>query len=74
MKKYRILAISGSMKTNSTNEKILRTIAKFYDKDLSVEIFTGIAELPHFNSDLDTDEPPASVQRFRALIDKQTAS
>ena len=65
----KILAISGSTKVNSTNELILRMIAKLYGESLKFEIFTGIAELPHFNSDLDNDEPPATVQNFRALIE-----
>ena len=64
-----ILAISGSTKTNSTNELILRTIAKVYGESLNFEIYTDIAELPHFNADLDTDEPPASVKNFRQLIE-----
>lgn len=70
MKKKLILAISGSTKANSTNELILRTIAEIYSERLEFEIYTEIAELPHFNPDLETGEPPASVKKFRALIEK----
>lgn len=70
MHKKNILAISGSSKANSTNELILREIAKSYSENLDFEIYTEIAELPHFNPDLDTGEPPPTVKNLRLLIDK----
>ena len=70
MQKKKILAISGSTKANSTNELILRTIAKSYSEKLDFEIYTEIAELPHFNPDLEMGEPPATVKNFRELIEK----
>jgi chromate reductase len=69
MQKKNILAISGSTKNKSTNELILRAIAKSYGETLDFEIYTKIAGLPHFNSDLDTDEPPTEVKVFRQLIE-----
>jgi NAD(P)H-dependent FMN reductase len=70
MQKKNILAISGSTKANSTNEMILSAIAKLYDESLDFEIFTQIAQLPHFNPDLEISEPPAVVKEFRQLIEK----
>ena len=70
MRKNKILAISGSTKANSTNELILRAIAKLYADSLSFEIYTGIAELPHFNSDLDNEIPPPPVKKFREQIER----
>lgn len=70
MQKKKILAISGSTKKNSTNELILQTIAKLYSESLDFEIYTEIAELPHFNPDLEVGEPPATVKKFRELIEK----
>ena len=69
MQRKNILAISGSTKTNSTNELILRAMARIYSENLDFQIYNEIAELPHFNSDLDTDEPPATVKFFRQLIE-----
>jgi chromate reductase len=69
MRKKSILAISGSTKAGSTNETILRTIANSYRERFDFEIFAGISELPHFDPDLDTDEPPETVRRFRQLIE-----
>jgi NAD(P)H-dependent FMN reductase len=70
MRKKKILAIPGSTKANSTNELMLRAIAKHYGESLNFEIYTEIAELPHFNSDLDNENPPATVKKFRELIEK----
>ncbi|HMS41105.1 MAG TPA: NADPH-dependent FMN reductase [Pyrinomonadaceae bacterium] len=69
MQKKKILGISGSTKVNSTNELILRAIAKIYGKSLNFEIYAEIAELPHFNSDLEIGEPPESVKKLRQLIE-----
>ncbi len=69
MQKKNILAVSGSTKANSTNELILRAIAEIYGENLNFEIYTEIADLPHFNPDLDTVEPPESVKKFRQLIE-----
>ncbi|CAN5462080.1 NADPH-dependent FMN reductase [soil metagenome] len=66
----RILGISGSTKSNSTNERILRAVARMYSGELDIEVFTGIDTIPHFNPDLDNDEPPAAVAAFRKLIDE----
>lgn len=65
----KILAISGSTKSGSTNERILHAIANLYSDSVEFEIFTAIDRLPHFNPDLDNDDPPAEVAEFRRLID-----
>ncbi len=64
----KILAICGSTKANSTNELILKFIAKRFGESFDFEIYTKIAELPHFNPDLDNDDSPPSVVEFRKLI------
>lgn len=65
----RILAISGSTKSNSTNERILHAIARLYAKHLSFEIFTAIGDLPYFNPDLDAGDVPPAVLDLRRLIE-----
>ena len=68
--KKKILAISGSTKSGSTNERILHAIAHLYAPRVEFEIFTAIDRLPHFNPDLDNDHPPAEVVELRRLIDE----
>ena len=44
-----ILAISGSLKSNSTNTNILRVISKIASQNVIINIFDGLDKLPHFN-------------------------
>ncbi len=69
-KKKQILAISGSTKKKSSNEAIIRLIADFFKNEIDLELFDGIDTLPHFNPDLDQEEPPAVVAYFREKIQK----
>lgn len=63
-----ILAISGSLKASSTNSILLRAIAQMAPEDMEITIYEGLADLPHFNPDLDSDDPPASVHTLRKLL------
>lgn len=70
LRKKKILGISGSTKSNSTNFFILKHLAEiFYDR-LELHIFNGIDKLPHFNPDLDQENLPVKVKEFRELIEK----
>lgn len=63
-----ILAISGSLRTKSANLTIIESIAEMFADKVSMTIYQGLANLPHFNPDLDTDAPPAEVKDFRDRI------
>ena len=65
----RILGISGSTKSGSANERILRAIGQMYAERVEIDIFTAIDRLPHFNPDLDNDHPPPEVVELRRLIE-----
>jgi chromate reductase, NAD(P)H dehydrogenase (quinone) len=64
----KILAISGSTRTNSSNFQLLNAIASLSADRWDVDFYQEIAELPYFNPDLDREEPPAAVGRFRQKI------
>ena len=66
----KILAISGSTRKFSANESILKYIAEYYKEKLDVEFFDGIDKLPHFNPDLDNENPPDSIKHFRSQIEQ----
>lgn len=68
MQAYSILAISGSLRTDSTNSAIVRAIAGMAPADVEITIYPGLGDLPHYNPELDTDTPPASVADLRARI------
>jgi NAD(P)H-dependent FMN reductase len=64
----KILAISGSLRANSSNTAILRAMARLAPDGVDVALFDGLAGLPFFNPDLDGDQVPQPVAAFRALI------
>ncbi len=66
--KIKILAISGSTRNNSSNFKILNYISNYLKPEFEVEIFEDLESLPHFNPDLDTENPPKEIISFRNKI------
>ena len=63
-----ILAISGSTRQCSTNLDLINSIIQLYSHQLNIRIFKGLNEIPHFNPDLDTDNPPINVLTFRRQL------
>jgi chromate reductase len=64
----RLLAISGSLRSGSTNDAALRTIQTFAPDDVEVVVFEGMAALPHFNPDDDHEPLAAPVVELRRAI------
>jgi chromate reductase len=64
----RILAISGSLRKRSSNTAVLLAAARLAPAGMEIMLYDGLANLPPFNADLDTDHPPAPVRAFRNLI------
>ena len=67
--KKKIVAISGSTRKNSSNERILRVIADLYQEELAVEIYNQLDILPYFNPYLEKESLPVGVINFRNLIE-----
>jgi NAD(P)H-dependent FMN reductase len=67
---YTILAISGSLRARSSNTEILRAVAALAPNNVTVSLYEGLADLPHFNPDLDQGGSIAapSVAQLRALV------
>jgi chromate reductase, NAD(P)H dehydrogenase (quinone) len=61
----RVLAISGSLRKASSNSALVRAAARLAPDTIEMSIFLGLAELPPFNPDLDDENPPDAVTRFR---------
>ncbi|GER91237.1 FMN reductase [Dictyobacter vulcani] len=64
----RILAISGSLRTSSTNTRLVRAIIKLAPATMDFTLYEGLGDLPHFSPDIDDDKSPAAVQTFRQLL------
>ena len=63
----RVLAISGSLRAASLNSALLRATARIAPPGIEVRVFDGIGQLPLFNPDLESADPPA-VATLRTQI------
>lgn len=65
-----LLGISGSLRARSINTEVLRAAALVAPPSVRIALFGGLAELPHFNPDLEADGAglPAAVQALRARV------
>ena len=63
-----ILTLSGSLRTVSSNSATLDAAALLAPGDMMLTRYTGLADLPHFNPDLDGDAPPLEVIELRRLV------
>ncbi len=63
-----VLAISGSLRAKSANLTILKNIAEMFADKINVKLYDGLANLPQFNPDLDTDSPIREVEDLRGQI------
>src|SRR5262249_45523337 len=57
------------LRAASTNTVLLNATAALAPKNLKVIVYTSLADLPHFNPDLDNDTPKA-VKDFRSQLAK----
>jgi NAD(P)H-dependent FMN reductase len=70
MLKKKVFAICGSTREQSANLSILQYVADVSSNRLEFEIYTRLAELPHFNPDVDKDKAPDIVEELRNKIKK----
>src|SRR5512134_564938 len=63
----RILGISGSLRDESYNSRLLADAAELAPADVSIERWHGLRDVPPFDEDAEADEAPA-VAELRRLI------
>jgi NAD(P)H-dependent FMN reductase len=64
----RFLGLSGSLRARSSNTELLEAARLLAPDGIEIERYDGIGRLPHFNFDLDNDEPPDPVLDLRAQV------
>jgi NAD(P)H-dependent FMN reductase len=64
----KVIAISGSTRAQSSNLNLIKAITDLAKDKFELTVFNGLTELPHFNPDLDNENPPASISNFRKLL------
>jgi NAD(P)H-dependent FMN reductase len=68
----RILAVCGSLQAKSGNRTLLETAAATAPEGVEVVLYDRLAELPHFNPDLESSAPE-SVKALRRAIAESDA-
>ena len=64
----RVLAISGSLRKDSHNTRLLRAAAIALPSGVELELYDGLAALPPYSEDADADPAPAPVEDLRGRI------
>src|ERR1700692_2434287 len=66
----RVVAVSGSLRSKSTNAALLRAAARVAPAGMEVVMYEGVGQLPHLNPDLDVEGIYASpaVTAWRGLL------
>ena len=61
-----ILALVGSLRAASINRQLAELATESAPDGVTVSIYEGLDQLPFYNEDLDTENPPAAVAALRA--------
>jgi len=64
----RVLAISGSLRSDSFNTALLRALREEAPEGVAVEIWDGLKGIPPYDADDDVVPGPEPVEAFRALV------
>jgi chromate reductase len=64
----KILGISGSLRADSYNTKLLRAAAGLLPRDVELDLWTGLKAVPPYDEDDDVKPAPAAVAELRTAI------
>ena len=71
--KMRVLAISGSLRSQSTNTSLLNAVATLAPQEIEIELFQEMGQIPPFNPDLEAQNTSGPVARFRESLRESAA-
>lgn len=69
-----VLVLVGSLRAASVNRQIAELAAEVAPDGVSVTVYPNLGELPFYNEDIDTGDPPAPVAALRAAAGKADAA
>ncbi len=64
----KVLGISGSLRRESHNTKLLRAAAELLPGDVELELWDGLRAVPPYDEDDDVEPAPAAVTQLRDAI------
>jgi chromate reductase, NAD(P)H dehydrogenase (quinone) len=68
-----VLAISGSLRRDSYNTKLLRAAEELLAPGVELELYEGLKEIPPYDEDDDGPQAPGSVVALREAVAKADA-
>ena len=69
----RFLLIGGSLRNDSTNAAVLRTVEALAPDSVTCVLYDGVGRIPPFNPDDDHDPLPSAVAELRDLVHRSDA-
>jgi chromate reductase, NAD(P)H dehydrogenase (quinone) len=69
----RVLGISGSLRRDSHNTKLLRAAEELLPDGVDFELYTELESVPPYNEDRDTDDSPRTAVHLREAIETADA-
>jgi chromate reductase, NAD(P)H dehydrogenase (quinone) len=63
-----ILMLVGSLRAGSWTAQLTDAATRLLPAGTEATVYAGLGDLPHYDQDLDTDQPPAAVTAFREAI------
>jgi len=63
-----LLALSGSLRADSTNTALLQAACQQAPADIAITLYQGLAALPAFNPDHDTQPAHVTIAHFRTAL------
>jgi chromate reductase len=69
----RILAISGSLRSQSTSTSLLRAVALIAPPECEIVLYKELNLIPPFNPDLETQGSVSVMDRFRSALQASAA-
>jgi chromate reductase, NAD(P)H dehydrogenase (quinone) len=64
----KVVTIIGSLRTDSSNRRLTQELENLARGVFEMSYYDGLSRLPHFNPDLDTEDPPREVVALRQEI------
>ena len=64
----RILAVSGSLRRESSNTRLLRSAAEEAPVGVEIQLYEGLRDIPPYDQDEDVVPGPEAVESFREAV------
>jgi chromate reductase len=65
----RILGLSGSLRRDSHNTRLLRTAVRHLPGHVALELWEGLRDIPPYDADLEAEEPASVTDLKRAIAE-----